>query len=171
MGRLIAYNFISLNGYFKGPKGDISWAKRGSKEENEYAAENLKSGATLLFGRMTYEMMAEGMNKADKIVFSGTLKKAEWNNTRILKDNITQEIKKMKQTPGKDMTILGSGSIITQFADQGLIDEYQIMVHPVALNNGIPIFNDIHHELNLKLTNTKTFKSGVVLLCYQPTEK
>ena len=184
MGRLIAYNFVSLNGYFKGPKGDISWAKSGSEEENEYAAENLKSGSTLLFGRTTYEMMAaywptpeamknnravaEGMNKADKIVFSTTLRDPAWNNTRLLRDNIAEQIKELKQTPGKDMTILGSGSIITQFTDQDLIDEYQIMVHPVALNDGTPIFNGIRQNLHLKLTSTKTFKSGVVLLCYQP---
>ena len=187
MGKLTAYNFVTLNGYFKGTKEDISWAKPGSEEEKKYADENLKSGSTLLFGRVTYEMMAsywptpdaikndsnvaEGMNKADKIVFSRTLKKAEWNNTRILKDNIAGEIKKMKQIPGKNMTILGSGKIITQFADQGLIDEYQIMVHPVVLGDGSPIFKGINRKLDLKLTMTRTFKSGAVLLCYQPGEK
>jgi dihydrofolate reductase len=77
----------------------------------------------------------------------------------------------MKQLPGKDMTLLGSGSILTQFAEQGLIDEYQIMVDPVVLGDGTPIFKNIKHKLDLKLTRTRTFKSGVVLLCYQPVEK
>lgn len=104
----------------------------------------------------------------DKIVFSRTLEKIEWNNTRLLKDNIAEEIKKMKQMPGRDMTLLGSESILTQFAEQGLIDEYQIMVDPVVLDDGTPIFQDIKHKLDLKLTMTRTFKSGVVLLCYQP---
>jgi dihydrofolate reductase len=187
MRKLMVYNFVTLNGYFKGPNGDISWAKHGSEEEQKYAAENLKSGGTLLFGRVTYEMMAgywptaeaakndpivaKGMNDADKIVFSKTLKKAEWNNTRIVKDNIAEEIKKLKQMPGKDLTILGSGSIVTQFAEKGLIDEYQIMVHPVGLGDGTPVFKDIRHLLELKLTSTRTFKSGVVLLCYQPMGK
>ena len=186
MRKLTAFNFVTLNGFFKGPKEDISWHRHGA-EENEYAAEGLKSGGTLLFGRVTYEMMAsywpttvaikndpivaEGMNKADKIVFSRTLKKTEWSNTRLVKDNIVEEIKKMKQMPGKDMTLLGSGSIVTRFAEQGLIDEYQIMVDPVVLGSGTPIFKGIKHKLDLKLTTTRTFKSGVVLLCYQPVEK
>ena len=183
MRKVSVFNFITLDGYFKGPKGDISWHRHGA-EENEYAAEGLSSESTLLFGRVTYQMMAsywptpiaikndpivaEGMNNAEKIVFSRTLKKADWNNTRLVKDNIAEEIRKMKQMPGKDMTILGSGSIVTQFAEQGLIDEYQIMVDPVVIGDGTPIFKDIKHKLNLKLTMTRTFKSGVVLLCYQP---
>jgi dihydrofolate reductase len=186
MRKVTVFNFITLNGYFKGRNGDISWHKHGA-EENEYAAEMLKSGNTLLFGRVTYEMMAsywptpiaikndpivaEGMNNADKIVFSRTLKKVEWSNTRIVKDNIEEEIKKMKQMPGKDMTLLGSGTILTQFAEQSLIDEYQIMVDPVVIGDGTPIFKSIKNKLDLKLTMTRTFKSGVVLLCYQPGEK
>ncbi len=186
MSKLSAFDFITLNGFYKGPKGDISWNK-GDSETNEYAVEMVKFRNTLLFGRVTYEMMAsywpttdaiknnpilaEGMNNADKIVFSRTLKKVEWNNTTIMKDNIVEEIKKMKQTPGKDMTLLGSGNILTQFAEQGLIDEYQIMIHPVALGDGTPIFKDIKHKLNLKLTMTKIFKSGIVFLYYQPMEK
>jgi dihydrofolate reductase len=184
--KVSVFNFVTLNGYFEGPKRDISWHRHG-EEENEYAAEGLKSGATLLFGRVTYEMMASywptpdaikndpivaaGMNNADKIVFSRTLKKAEWNNTRLVKDNIVEEIKKMKQLPGKDMTLLGSGSILTQFAEKGLIDEYQIMVDPVVLGDGTSIFKNTKHKLDLKLTRTRTFKSGVVLLCYQPVDK
>ena len=89
----------------------------------------------------------------------------------MVKDNIVEEIKKMKEMPGKDMTLLGSGSILTQFAEQGLIDQYQIMVDPVVIGDGSPIFKDIKHKLDLKLTMTRTFNSGVVLLCYQPVEK
>lgn len=187
MRKVSVFNFATLNGYFEGPKkGDISWHRHGG-EEAEYSAESLKSGNTLLFGRVTYEMMvsywptpmamenfpivAEGMNKAEKIVFSRTLKKVAWNNTRLLKGNIVEEIKKMKQMHGKDMTLLGSGSILTQFAEQGLIDEYQIMVDPVAIGDGTPMFKGIKHQLDLKLTKTRTFKNGVVLLCYQPMEK
>ena len=183
MRKLIVFNFVTLNGYFKGPNEDISWHRHGA-EENEFAAGNLKSGATLLFGRVTYKMMAsywptpmamendptvaEGMNNADKIVFSRTLKNAGWNNTRILKENIFAEIKKLKAMPAKDMVILGSGSIATQFAEQGLIDEYQIMIDPVVIEEGTPIFKNIKHKPDLKLTDTKTFKSGVVLLSYEP---
>ncbi len=186
MRRVTVFNFVTLNGFFKGPNEDTSWHKHG-EEESEFSAESLKSGNTLLFGRVTYEKMAsfwptpmaieqfpvvaEGMNKAEKIVFSRTLKKVEWSNTRVVKGNIVEEVKKMKQMPGKDMTLLGSGSILTQFAEQGLIDEYQIMVNPVALGDGTPIFKGIKHNLNLKLTTTRTFRNGIVLLCYQPAGK
>jgi len=184
MGRLIAFNFTTLNGYFKGPHDDISWNHHNTGEENDYAKEGAGSGSTLIFGRVTYEMMAaywpsanalennpdvaKGMNKSEKIVFSRTLKKADWNNTRIVKNNIAEEIKKLKQVPGKNMTVLGSGSIVSQLAEQGLIDEYQIMVNPVALGDGTPLFNGIQHPLQLKLTSSRVFKSGVVLLIYQP---
>jgi dihydrofolate reductase len=184
MSKLIVYNFVTLNGYFKGANEDISWAKKGSSEESEFAADNLKSGNILLFGRITYEMMekywptpeaqkndpivAEGMNEAEKIVFSNTLEKANWKNTRIIKDNIVEEIKKMKKQNGKDMVLLGSGTIVNQFAEQGLIDEYQIMVHPVVIGEGTPLLKNIDHMMDLKLTVTKAFPSGVVLHCYKP---
>ena len=181
MRKISAYNFISLNGSYKGLNGDISWHKHGA-EENTYSEESLKHGNTLLFGRITFEMMAsfwptpmaygqspvvaDGMNKAEKIVFSRTLKNTKWNNSVIIKDNIADEIRKMKQTPGNDMTILGSGTIITQFAEQNLIDEYQFMIDPVVIQNGTSVFENINCNLNLKLTETKTFNSGVVLLRY-----
>jgi dihydrofolate reductase len=181
--KVSVFNFITLNGYYKGPNEDIGW-HRHEGEESQYSEEGLAQENILLFGRRTYEMMvafwptpaakdlfpkvAEGMNTSEKIVFSKTLKKADWNNTRVVKENIVEEIKKMKQTPGKDMTILGSGSIVTQLAEQGFIDEYQIMVDPVALGDGTPLFQGMRHKLDLKLTSTREFKSGVVLLCYEP---
>lgn len=184
MRKLNVFNFITLDGYYKGLNEDISWHRHGA-EENEYAADNMKSdGAILLFGRTTYEMMtgywptpmviendpivARGMNRAEKIVFSKTLKKPEWQNTKVMSGDIVEKIRKMKQTPGKDMTVLGSGSIVTQFAEHGLVDEYQIMVDPVAIGDGTPIFKGLKNKLDLKLTKTRIFKSGVVLLCYEP---
>jgi dihydrofolate reductase len=185
MTKLSAFVFVTLNGCFKSLNEDISWHLHDA-EENDYAAEMLKSGNMLLFGRKTYEMMAsywptamaikndpivaKGMNSADKMVFSRTLKSAEWNNTKLVKDNIENEIRKMKLLQGMDMTLLGSGSILTQFAEQGLIDEYQIMVDPLIIGDGTPIFKDIKHKVNLELINTRTFKNGVVLLCYKPLQ-
>ena len=183
MRKLTVFNFLTLNGFYKGPHDDISWHVHGS-EEAEFAAEGAKSESMLLFGRKTYEMMAgywptpeasknapavaEGMNKSEKIVFSKTLKKVEWHNSRLMTGNIVEEIKKMKQAPGHDMTILGSGSIISQFAEAGLIDLYQFMVDPVVLGEGTSIFDGVSQTLNLKLVSTKSFKSGVVLLAYEP---
>jgi dihydrofolate reductase len=187
MGKFSAFNFITLDGYLEGPeKGNISWHNHG-KEENEFASKSLQSGSTLLFGRVTYQMMAsywptptamendpsiaDGMNNAGKIVFSKTMANADWNNTRLIKDNIAEEIKKLKQEAKNNMTLLGSGSIVTQFAEKGLIDEYLIMIDPVIIGSGTSIFKGISHQLNLELINSKTFKSGVILLCYQPKKK
>lgn len=183
MGKLRAFDFVSLDGYLNGPNGDISWTRHDA-EEAEFSGQNAESGSTLLFGRKTFELMAgywptpmarqnnpataDGMNKADKIVFSRTLKTAEWSNTRLVKDNIAEEVRKLKQMPGKEMTLLGSGSILTQLTEQGLIDEYQIMLNPVAIGSGTPIFQGIRRKLDLKLIATRTFKSGVLLLTYQP---
>jgi dihydrofolate reductase len=181
--RVSAFTFVTLNGYFQGINKDISWHKHGA-EENTYAAGALKAGNILLFGRLTYEMMAsywptpmaakndpvvaEGMNSAEKIVFSRTLSNVGWSNTRVVKEHIGTFLGKMKQSPGKDMTILGSGSIVTQFAELGLIDEFQIMLDPVVLGSGTPIFKNVKKRLDLTLTGTTSFPSGVVLLTYRP---
>jgi dihydrofolate reductase len=181
MANLNAFNFITLNGYFEGAyKGDISWHRHGT-EENEFAVEAQKPGGILLFGRVTYDQMAgywpspdasrhspalaASMNKAEKIVFSRTMKKAEWNNTKIV--GSMNEIRKLKETSTKDMTLLGSGSILTQLAEEGLLDSYQVMLDPVILGDGSPIFKGLTHKLDLQLMSTRTFKSGVVLLTYQ----
>lgn len=182
MGKLSSFTFITLNGFYKGINEDISWHRHGA-EESEYAARGANSESILLFGRITYEMMvsywptpaayqnmpavAEGMNNSEKIVFSKTLGKAEWKNTKLIKDNIVDEIKKLKKTSAKGMTILGSGSIVSQFAEAGLIDEYQIMLDPVVLGDGIPIFKGMKNKLDLTLTDIKRFKSGIVLLSYR----
>lgn len=181
MRKLNAFTFITLNGFYKDASNDISFHQHG-EEEGDYSAESLTSGNTLLFGRSTYEMMysfwpstmayqsfplvAEGMNKAEKIVFSKTLHKADWNNTRILKENIVKEIRTLKQTEGKDMTILGSGSIVRLFSDAGLIDEYQIMLDPIVIGKGTSLFKGLKKTLHLELKHTRTFKSGALLLCY-----
>lgn len=183
MRKIGVFNFVSLSGYFEGPNHDISWHPHDA-EGDQLSTEGLQSGGTLLFGRITYELMiqfwptpealkampvvAEGMNKAEKIVFSRTLKTATWANTRVMKDNIIEEMRKLKQTPGKDMTILGSGSITTQFAQAGLIDEYQFLLDPVALGAGTPIFKGLQQPLQLKLASNRAFKNGSVLLTYQP---
>jgi dihydrofolate reductase len=183
MKKLSVFNFLTLNGYYKGANDDISWHKHG-QEEAEFAAEGAQTESILLFGRKTYEMMAsywptpeamkndaavaEGMNTSEKIVVSRSLSIAKWKNTRILKENMVEEIKKLKKTANKDITVLGSGTIVTQLAEAGLIDVFQFMVDPVVIGEGTPIFKGIGRQLDLKLTDTRTFKSGVVLLNYQP---
>lgn len=183
MGMLKAFNFVTVNGYFQGPTRDTSWHRHGP-EESAYSIEQLESGDTLLFGRVTYELMAsywptpeaikrdpvvaERMERAEKLVFSRTLKNVEWINAKLVKGDMEAEVTKLKKMPGRNMALLGSGSVLTQLAERGLIDEYQIMVAPVVLGDGTPMFKGIKKRLNLRLTATRTFGSGVVLLCYQP---
>jgi dihydrofolate reductase len=183
MGKLSVFNFITLNGFYKGVNNDIGWHKHG-EEEGEFSAEGAQSDSVILFGRVTYDMMysfwptpmamesmpvvADGMNNSEKIVFSRTLKKADWNNTRIISSHAVEEIKKLKKALQKDMIILGSGSIVTLCAEHELIDTYQIMIDPVAIGNGTPLFNGMKRQLDLRLTSTRTFKSGVILLNYEP---
>jgi dihydrofolate reductase len=101
-------------------------------------------------------------------VFSRTLNKVSWSNTKLAKGDIASEIRKMKKEPGKDMSILGSGSIVSQLAPHGLIDEYQVVVNPVVLGKGRTMFDGIKELLTLKLTKTRTFGNGKVFLCYEP---
>ena len=186
MQKLIVFNHVTLDGYFVDANGDMSWAKadHNDAEWNAFVAENASGGGTLVFGRITYELMAsfwptpmamqmmpavaEGMNRLPKVVFSKTLKEASWNNTKLVKGDLAAEIRKMKKEPGEGMVILGSGSIVSQLAPEGLIDEYQVVVNPVVLGKGRTMFDGIKEKLNLKLTKTRTFGNGKVFLCYEP---
>jgi dihydrofolate reductase len=108
------------------------------------------------------------MNGMGKVVFSRTLEKAEWNNTRLIKGDLVTEVRKLKEEDGPGMAILGSGSIVAQLALHGLIDEYQMMIDPLALGKGRSMFDGIPEQLNLKLTKSRVFNNGKVFLCYEP---
>lgn len=184
MRKLVVFNNVTLDGYFTDRNGDMSWAHKDDPEWNAFAADNAKGGGTLLFGRITYEMMAswwptpqamtsmpavaERMNNLPKVVFSRTLDKASWNNTKLVKKDIAAEVRRMKKEPGEGMAIMGSGTIVSQLADEGLIDEFQIVVNPIALGSGRTMFDGVKKKLNLKQTKTRTFGNGNVLLCYEP---
>ena len=111
--------------------------------------------------------VAEGMNRMPKVVFSRTLDQASWNNTKLVKGDMVAKIREMKKESGEGMAILGSGSIVSQLAGQDLIDEYQFVVNPVVLGEGRTMFDGVE-KLNLKLTKTRAFGNGNVLLCYEP---
>lgn len=182
MSKLSVFNFISLDGYYKDLNNGIDWHQHG-QEEGEFSAKNLGQDNILLFGRVTYEMMAswwptqnaitampkvaKGMNNAEKIVCSNTLKTADWQNTRVISGDVFKQLAELKKNSTKDITILGSGNLTTQLAEAGLIDSFQIMIDPVAIGNGTAIFEGIQHQLMLKLTDTQSFKSGTVLLSYE----
>ena len=184
MRKLVVFNQVTLDGYIADINGDMSWAHKQDAEWNTFVQENASGGGELLFGRITYELMtsywptpyamqndpivAERMNNLPKVVFSRTLEKASWNNTKLVKGDMAAEIRKMKKEPGENMVIFGSGSIVSQLAQEGLIDEFQIVVNPVALGKGRTMFDGIKEKLTLKLTKTRTFGNGNVLLCYEP---
>jgi dihydrofolate reductase len=185
MRKLVTYTMVSLDAYFTDANGDMSWAHKKDPEWQAFVSENASGGGQLLFGRVTYDLMAsfwptpfaaqsnpivvERMNSLPKIVFSRTLDKASWNNTTLVKGDLTTEVHKLKQEPGPNMTIMGSGSIVAQLADAGLIDEYQIVVSPLVLGNGRTPFEGVKKKLPLKLTQSRAFGNGNVVLCYEPT--
>jgi dihydrofolate reductase len=182
MRKLIVFNHVSLDGYFVDASGDMSWAKADHQdpEWNTFVADNAKGGGVLVFGRITYEMMAsfwptpfaiesmpviaEGMNSMPKVVFSRTLEQASWNNTKLVKGDMAAEIRKMKQETGDGMAIMGSGTIVSQLTREGLIDEYQVVVNPIVLGNGRTMFDGVKEKLNLKLTKSRTFGNGKLFL-------
>jgi dihydrofolate reductase len=183
MRKLVVFNQVTLDGYFAGANGDISWAHQAPQdaEWKQFVADNATSGGVLVFGRVTYEMMAsywptpramkddpvvaKGMNSLPKVVFSRTLDAVSWNNTTLIKGSLPEEMRKMKAEPGKDLVILGSGSIVSQLTQEGLIDEYQMIVNPVVLGKGKTMFDGITKQVPLKLTKTRAFRNGNVLLC------
>jgi dihydrofolate reductase len=112
--------------------------------------------------------VAERMNNLPKVVFSRTLDKASWSNTKLVEGDVAAEVAKLKREPGEDMASLGSGSIVSQLAQKGLIDEYQIVVNPVVLGEGRTMFDGIQRNLTLKLIQTRAFGNGNVFLRYEP---
>ena len=184
MPRLNMFNSVSLDGYFTDSNNDMSWAHAGgdSDEFQEFVAGNASGASTLIFGRVTYEMMATfwptqmaaqqmpevaaGMNKAPKYVFSRNLKKAGWANTTVLNGDPAAEIAKLKRADMPGLTILGSGSIVKQLAAAGLIDDYQLMVCPVILGSGRTLFDGLPGRPVLRLANSRAFKNGKVFLHY-----
>ncbi len=178
---------VSADGYFEGLDHDISW-HNVDDEFNEFSIEQMSLVDTLIFGRRTYELMesywptegarrddpkvAEFLNTLPKIVFSRSLKKVEeteyWRNVTLMHAVNSEEIKKLKQKPGKDMAIFGSNNLCVSFIEKGLLDEIRIIVNPVVLGSGNALFAGLNKKLNLKLIKTKTFKSGNVLLYFQP---
>ena len=184
MRKLYLFNMMTLDGLFEGPtKWDLSWHIVDA-EFNQFAIEQLDSTGIILFGRVTYEGMASywssenatkddpivagKMNSIPKIVFSKTLARAEWHNTKLVKEDAGKEIDNLKRQGGKDIAIFGSASLASGLIKEGLIDEFRIILNPVVLGKGRPLFGNIETKTNLRLERMKSFKSGNVLLYYTP---
>jgi dihydrofolate reductase len=177
---------ITLDGFFEGQNHELDWHNVDA-EFNEFAINQLNKVDILLFGRLTYQMMASywptptaikddpivagKMNTIPKIVFSKSLDKVGWNNSKLIRENVAEEVSKLKQQPGKDLAIFGSSDLCLSLIKMGLVDELRIMVNPVVLGSGNPLFKGIQDKLNLKLIKIKPFSSGNVLLYYQIDRK
>jgi len=181
MRRLIVSNLMSLDGFFEDANKKIDWFVV-DEEFLDYAREMLRSVDTILFGRATYEHMAaywpsappdeiaDKMNSLPKVVVSRTLRKVDWKNSTLLHGNLAEGIAKLKQLPGKDIVILGSAVLASCLLQVRLIDEYRVILNPVLLGSGTPLFRDISQSISLKLTKSRLMRSGVIVLYYQKSE-
>lgn len=184
MRKLVVFNQVSLDGYFTDANGDMSWAHKHDPEWTEFVSGNASSGGTLVFGRVTYDLMrsywptpaaqkndpvvAEGMNHLPKVVFSRTLDTVSWKNTRLVQGDIVAEARRMKNESGQDMVIIGSGTIVAQLTDAHLIDEYQIVLNPIVLGGGRTMFEGLSKTLTLALKKTRSFSNGNIVSWYRP---
>ena len=184
MRKLIAAINMTLDGYCD------HTAMIPDDELHQFFNELLRNADTLIYGRITYQLMesywpplvinptgnkpedefAVLIDNIPKIVFSRTLKNVTWKNTTLKKELIKEEILELKQQAGKNI-LAGSPSLIVALTQLGLIDEYQLCVHPVIVGSGLPLFKNITDRVNLKLLKTKIFDSGAITLYYEPTEK
>ncbi len=186
MRKLIVFNHVSLDGFFTDANGDMSWAHTGADdpEWQQFVAENSSGNGPLVFGRKTYDLMAgfwptpmatqqmpelaERMNNLPKIVFSRTMDEATWSNTTLVKGDLADEVRRLKEETGEGMTIMGSGTIVSQLAEAGLVDEFHVVVNPIVVGAGRTLFETVGEKLRLKLATSRTFGNGNVLLSYEP---
>jgi dihydrofolate reductase len=186
MRKVVLFMHVSLDGFAADPNHNLDFLTY-DEELVQYADELVKTVGSPIYGRTTYQLMesywptvltkpnadkhtrehARWVEDVPKIVFSKTLNEVTWNNTRLIKDNIAEEVKLLKQQPGKDLVIFGSPGLSATFMNLGLIDEYKLTVHPIILGDGISVFRNNATKSTLKLLHSRTQKSGVVTLHYE----
>jgi len=181
MRKLVVSAWVTMDGIFDADSMDKWYAPYDSKERQEYIKEGILAADALLLGRVTYEMLApywsslkknemgvaDKLNSVSKFVVSSKLKKAEWNNSTIIKEKVVEEITRLKQQPGKEIQIEGSATLVKSLMEADLIDEYRFLVHPIIIGTGKRFFKDKMHTSGLKLVKTKTLDKGVILNCYE----
>ncbi|MEP7050541.1 MAG: dihydrofolate reductase family protein [Pseudomonadota bacterium] len=182
MRKLLVFNQVSLDGYIADAGGDMSWAHKDDAEWREYVASNASGEGELLFGRVTYEQMAsfwptpmaaqsmpvvaKRMNEARKVVFSRTLDQATWHNTQLIKTDLAGTVRQLKSQAGPGLVLMGSGSVVSQLAQHGLVDEYQVVVNPLVLGSGKTMFEGVKKGFGLQLKDVRRFQNGNVVLSY-----
>lgn len=185
--RLSAFLQTSLDGFYCDERGSIDFARK-PPEDHEWQAfteDNARGGGALLFGRVTYEMMASfwptpmaervagevaaRMNAMKKFVASRTLARADWSNTTLIAGDLVEAVARIKRERGPDIAILGSGSIVRPLLEAGLVDELQLAIVPVALGTGRRLFDGLVRPLSLSLARSRTFANGTVVFWYVPS--
>jgi dihydrofolate reductase len=186
MRNLIVSEFITLDGVMEDPGGAEQFERGGwafqferGPEGDKFKLDELMSSAVLLLGRVTYEgftsawpsrtgEFADKMNGMQKFVVSSTLQAPQWNNTRVIKQNIVEEVSQLKSIPGGDILVVGSGKLVNTLMQHKLIDEYRLMVYPVILGKGKRLFTQTSNLLTLKLVESKPVGKGILILTYHP---
>lgn len=181
MAKLIMWNLMTLDGFVEGPNRDISWHSDVWGEELEQLSiEQLHAAGGLIFGRVTYQLMAhhwpnatgeiaDFMNASPKYVFSRTLTKSDWNNTRMFGADVPDTVARLKRESTKDIFLFGSADLAASLMPHGLIDEFRIAVNPVILGGGTPLFKQ-GERVKLKLLDSRPLSTGIVILRYQPAK-
>ncbi len=181
MSKVIVSEFVTLDGVMEAPN---EWSfPYWNDEIGKFKLDELLASDALLLGRVTYQGFAaawpsrtdesgfaDRMNSLPKFVVSQTLEKVAWNNSKLIKENVAEEIFKLKQPPGQDILLGGSGVLIQTLMQHNLVDAYRLLVYPVVLGKGKPLFRE-GSNATLKVVEAKTFSSGVVLLVYEPVKK
>ena len=187
MRKVVATEYITLDGVMEDPGGGEKTGHGGwsfqfwNEEAAKFKFDELFASDALLLGRVTYQGFAKAwpsmrdeagfadrMNNLPKYVVSTTLQTVEWNNSRLIKGNIAEEVSRLKQQPGKDILLAGSAALVNTLMQHDLIDEYRLMVHPIIVGGGKRLFGDGINKKVLRLVDTKTFSSGIIVLSYQP---
>ncbi|MHB9032585.1 MAG: dihydrofolate reductase family protein [Anaerolineae bacterium] len=183
---------VSADGYAAGPHNAMEWLRKRRADQvmEDYARALYNNADVMIVGRVLYQEMAayfprvvndtsasprerqgaQLMNSIPKIVYSRTLDKLDWQNCLLAKEIDRARIRALKEQPGKDIILAGGATIAREFIRRGLVDEYHIVVHPVVLGQGSPLFGGLEHALDLELVESRLLGSGVVLLHYRPAQ-
>jgi dihydrofolate reductase len=183
MGKIVIAEFMSLDGVIEAPH---TWHFPYMTDDmTEHAVQQILEADAFLYGRKTYEEFAgfwstqvnnefgfaDKLNAAPKYVVSTTLESADWNNSTLIKSNVIEEIKRLKQEISGIISMTGSATLIQSLMQENLIDEYQLMIHPIVVGKGVRLFKDGLNTLPLKLVSTRVFDGGVILAIHHPAEQ
>ena len=185
MRKLIASEWVTLDGVFDADTMSQWFEPYDSHDRANYIRDSVLAAGALLLGHTTYTMLgaywstkrnneagiADKLNSMPKHVAASTTPEVHWNNSTVVSGNVEQEATKLKQQPGQDVLIIGSGTLVRSLMSAGLIDEFRFLVHPIVTGTGKRFFNSDTAEQKLRLVTSAAFSGGVLLLCYQPQVK